>query len=186
MIIIATLLFVFLIFPILFNVKLFFSLDLKKLYFSINIYNLSILSGYIEQIKEGFAIHLSKNTAIIIPYKKILGIRASAKPLKDYHFINLNIDIDLGNENNMLTATSTAFLINYICRHYEFYLKNNKPHVNLNKSINIYEHTNALNVAIKIQVLINLLIISISLIKIGVNKILNAIRNKTRQNNQSC
>lgn len=184
MLIFTVLIYIFLIFPIFLNLDVFYCLELKKLYFSIRIFGASVLSGYAEQITEGFAIHLTKNYAIIITYKSFFKLRRRVKPLKDYHFKNFNLLVDLGNEEDLLLTTSTAFFVNYACNHLQNFIKNNKPYVKFFNKINVYENKNLFNISIRILVLFNLLMLILSLIKIGVEKIINVFRSKKRPHKQ--
>lgn len=174
--------YVFFIFPIFLNFKIFFSKELKKLFFTVNIFGFSVLSGYAEQIKEGFAVHLTKNYAFIIPYKNLLGLKASAKPLKDYHIIKFDSEIDMSSEDNLIDCFTSAFIINFIFNHLNFYLINKKPYFKFSNEINVYENKNILNISINLLVLFNFLMIFLSLIKIAVEKIIYEFRNKKRQN----
>ena len=185
MLILVVLIYVLLIFPIFINIKLFFCKENKKLFFAINCFMFTIIGGYVEQIKEGFAIHVTKNKAIIIPYKKVLGLKSSVKPLKDYHFIKLNMEIDIGNDDNIVASLSIAYIINYVHAIIKGYINQIKPYVVFNQNVNVIENSETFNIKIDSLILFNLLMVLLSLVKIFVEKIINEFRNKKRQNQQS-
>lgn len=185
MLISVVIIYLFLIFPLFVSVKIFYCNQHKKLYFALNLFSFTIVSGYVEQINEGFAIHLTENYALIVPYKSFLGIKSRIKPLKDYHFIKLKYNIDLGMKENLIDSVSIAFVLNYVYTMINFFTIQKKPYVNLNQSINVFEDKNIFNVTIDLLVIFNLLMIVLSLIKILVEKIIYEFRNKKRQNQQS-
>jgi hypothetical protein len=165
---------------------MFINKDSKKGFFVVSIFGISIVSGYVEPINEGLALHFSKKTAKILPYKNLLGLNSKIKPLKDYHIINLYFEIDLGSKNNTLCSISTAFMINYVYTFINRYFSYKKPYAKYNAKINVYEYKNIFNVFADILILFNLLMILLSVIKILVEKIIYEFRNKKRQNKQGC
>lgn len=156
------------------------------MFFTISFFGINILSGYGNMLLDGFALHLTKNYAIFVPFKKIFGIRNSIKPLKDYHFIKLNYEFDLGSEDNQLYPISIAYSLNYVNNIVKQYLINIKPYVEFNGKFNVISDKNVLNISVKLVVLLNILMIILSAIKILVGKALNEFRNKKRQNKQRC
>lgn len=186
MLIATIIVFILLIFPIFINLKLAFILQDKKLYFNIKLYGLiNILNGYIEKIDEGLAIHLTKNKAIIVPYKKLLNVKGSVKPLMDYHFYNVTLDVTLGNENSILTPTTISFISSYIINQITWYLYHKKPYVKINKNFTVIEEKNICDVRFSTLILFNLLMIILSIIKIVVEKIINGIRKQNKQSNRN-
>jgi len=171
-----------LIFPIFINFDLCFIKDNKKLYYKLSLFGIKVLRGYVELIKEGVVIHLNKYRAIIIPYKKLFGIRKKFKPLKDYHFIKFNSILELGGKNDLINAISAGFIHNYIFNYLEWFFYHKKPYVDLKYKTIIIKDTNKLNYYCNLTVIFNLLMVVISLIKILMEKIIYAIRNKARQN----
>lgn len=182
-IIVVTLVSIFIIFPLFLNIYVYFSINEKKLYISINLYKIiKIFGGYCELIKEGIVIHLTKNKAIIIPISTIFKLKNKVKPLKDYHIIKWNSKIELGRENKVLSSISIAFIINYIYNFIEWVMLNRKPYVKIENKINIYESQNTFKLYFSCAVVLNMLMIILSIIKILVEKFIYAISNRKQQN----
>lgn len=185
MLTLSIVIFITLIFPIFINLDACFIKERSKIYYKISLfYIINILNGYIELIEEGIIIHLNKFKAVIIPYKNLLGMRKKFKPLKDYHFLRFNSILELGGENDLMNSFSIGYVYNYIFQYVNWFLYHQKPYVKLNNKTIIYKDDNRLNYYCNITVILNLLMILISVIKILMEKILYAIRNKTKQNKQ--
>ena len=167
--------FTILIFPIFIKLWFNFSLSEKKLFFTITLFGfIKIFSGYAERIKEGFAVHISKKKAIIIEYKSLLSVRKKVKPLNDYHFIKLQTVVEVGSSNsNMLpfiVSNVAGFLDDISC--WVFY--NLKPYLDLDNKIFVFEGEDRLEVFCKLDVVFNLLMVVISLIKMFTEKLIYA------------
>ena len=186
LVLIATIIiFITLIFPIFINIKIQYLNKEKRLYFTISLYKvLRLLQGYIHLVFDGIAIHLSKFTAILIPYKNLLDMKNKIKPLKDYHVIKLNLSINVGNSESLIFPLFCAFLYRYIEENIKLILYNNKPYVELDGKINVYEGQNLFNFKLQGVAVLNLLMILISLIKIITEKVIYAIKNRKQQNQQ--
>ena len=179
---VVIIIFIVLIFPIFINVRIFFCKELNKLFFTLNIFTFKVVSGYVQKITEGIVIHITKNFAIIVPAKNLLGIGKSVKPLKDYHFIRFYTTFDIGSEDGLFEPLVFGFIINYIHRITHWFFYNHKPYIMLNNNINIFENTKKFNITTDVLILLNLLMIIISIIKIILEKMIYAFRNKKQQN----
>ena len=176
MLIVTVIISIIIIFPIFINIKINFDSSIKKIYF------IKILYGYIEKDTEGIIIHLNKRKAILIFYKDLFSMKDKAKPLKDYHLINFCSEISVGINNDIVKALELGYIYNYIMFYIRWLTFNKKPYFNLDTKVNIYEEKNLFIYKCKSTVLLNLLMIIISLIKIFVEKIYYAIRNRLQQN----
>lgn len=175
----VVLIFVGLIFPFYASFNVYYSLDLKKVCFGIYLFGfIKLVGGYIEKVKDGVAIHVSENKAYIITYKNLFNMGKKVKPLRDYHLINFNTIIEFGMENGIIYSSTTAFVLNYINSLMRWLLTNVKPHVNIDNKINIYEAEDKFNFFCRAGLLLNLLMLTLSFIKILVGKIYYAIANK--------
>ncbi len=174
--------FLVLIFPIFINLNLRLSFNEKNLKFKIYLFGfIKILSGYAHLIEEGIIIHLTKYTAIIVEKEKFFTLKDKVKPLKDYHFIKINIKLELGSNQSILTPLITAFLFNYVENIFTWFMYFYKPQLNSNNCINIYENRSIFNVAIKLNVVFNFLMVLISLIKIIMEKIICKLKTKATE-----
>lgn len=175
-----------LIFPLFLNIDLYFSHSAKKLFFGVDLFGfIKLLSGYAQLLNDGIALHLSDKKAIIIFYKNITGMGKSVKPLRDYHIIKTDFNIETGSENNFFAATAAAYTIKFFGDIFGFHIYNVKPYVRFNYNIKVYEK-DILNVYAEFTVLFNILMIIISLIKILTEKIIYGKRkqNKYRSSNR--
>ena len=180
---IVILTYILLIFPIFIRIDVAFTKDAKKILYKIRLFNLFVLFyGYVEKVNEGIAIHLSKRKAIIITNDKLFDVKNKIKPLKDYHVIRLFMQIDLGNKESILTSLSTAWSINFVTKYVEWFLENSKPYVKFNSAINVYEEKDLFCVKINATFVFNLLMVTISLIKILLEKTFYAIKYRKQQN----
>lgn len=167
------------IFPIFITIRISFNKKNEKLYYSIVVFGcIRLLNGYIEIIKEGIAIHLTKYKAIIIPLKNILEMRKKIKPLKDYHVIRFDIKLVFGVNESLIIPISISFVIRYLLQFIEWFLYNKKPYVKINTDISIYEDKDIAELNAKATAVFNLMMVVISLIKIGVEKVFYAIKNR--------
>lgn len=171
--------YIILIFPIFLTIKIRVNKGNNRLFYTIVIFGfIKLLNGYLELIKEGIAIHLTRYKAIIIPLKNIFEMRNKIKPLKDYHIIKFNIELALGLNNSLILPVSISFLLNYILQYVEWFLYNKKPYVKIDTNISLYENDNIADLHVKATVVFNLMMVIISLIKIGVEKVFYAIKNR--------
>lgn len=171
------------IFPIFFNLDLCFISHDKKLYFKIKIlWLVRLVKGYCELIDEGIIIHLNKFKAIIIPYNKLFGMRKKVKPLKDYHFIKFNSVFEIGDKDDLILSLSNAFIYNYIMQYITWFFYHEKPYVDFDARTIVIEDESVLNIYCSVNIVFNLLMVIISLIKMLVEKIIYAVKSKAKQN----
>jgi len=160
-----------LIFPIKINVKLIISKELKKIFYSIKIFNLiKINSGYIEIKGLKIYIHVSNKKAIMI--KPLSLDKNNFKIIRDYHVKELISNIELG--GNTLNVNTIAFSANYIYLFIKWFISNSKPYVKYQNKNTIYNN-DKINVFIKIGIYLNLIMIIVSLVKMLTEKIKHAI-----------
>lgn len=174
--------FCILIFPILLSVDIAFILEKQKLFYTIKIFGVKIIRGYVELIKEGVVIHLTRLKAIIIPYSNVLTMRSKVKPLKDYHFLKFKSILEIGEFDSLIKSIFISFALRYCSEQINWYLHCKKPYFKYDDRIIIYEEKNKLNYYLNADVVFNMLMVVISLIKIIVEKIFYAIKNRAQQN----
>ncbi len=185
-VIISVIIFGFIIFPIFFSLKGYFSSEDKKLYYSLYIYGfIKINSGYIELIKEGIALHLTNKKAIVINYKSLLGFRKNIEPLKDYHVISLKTLTEIGVKDKIFSYSCGAFIFQYIDSFIKWFLYNKKPYLEYDNRLSLFEGEEFIKFFIQTKIVFNILMILISIIKIVMEKIIYASK-KRKQNKHSC
>lgn len=171
MLIASIIIFSILIFPLFLNIDVYFSHSAKKLFFGLDLFGfIKFLSGYAQLANDGIVLHLSDKKAVIIFYKNITVMGKSVKPLRDYHIIKTDLNIEIGSENSFLAATAAAYTIKFFSDIFGFHVYNAKPYVRFNDNIKVYEK-DMFNIYAEFTVLFNTLMIIISLIKILTEKI---------------
>ena len=168
--------FTLLIFPIFLNIDVYYRKDIKKVFFNICIYKrLKVFGGYISIIKDGLLIHYTNKKALLISFKSIFGIKNKVKPLKDYHFININSLIESDYSDNQLNTTVLAFVYVWHNQLIGRILAELKPYLKYKNEIELYEYKKETCLYLETTTIFNLLMIIISLIKMLVEKMLYAV-----------
>ena len=175
MIILFSIIFLLLIFPIFLSINLYFNKDELKLFYLIKIFNIKLIRGYAEVIKEGIIIHLTKNRAILLPFNKVFTLKDKVKPLKDYHVIKSSLVIEIGNIENNFLPLSSAYVLNFINNLISFHLYQRKPYVKTNTICNVFIDKDIFTIKLDSTIVFNLMMIIISLIKICTEKMYYAI-----------
>lgn len=170
--------YIILIFPVFLCINVKYKKEYKKLFYHVDIFSIKVLNGYIEIVKEGIAIHLTKRKAIIIPFKNMLEMRNKIRPLKDYHIIKLKLNVKFAVYESMILPISLTFLFNFALQFLQSILFYGKPYVKLFTDFSIYEKEDLLNINAKATIVFNLLMVIISFIKIGAEKIYYAVKNR--------
>lgn len=170
------LIFAFLFLPFILDVGVVFPLKAKKGYFSIRLYGIiPILSGYLELLKDGLCVHLTKNKAIIFPYKKIFDIKTTIKPIKDFQIIKFNLNIDVGSSDNDFLPLYLANVLSFASNVVGKALKERKNYLNFNTDVNIYNY-DTFNLYLSGKVMFNVLIIILEILRFILEKIVNVFR----------
>ena len=170
--------YILLIFPVFLCINVKYKKEYKKLFYHVDIFSIKVLNGYIEIVKEGIAIHLTKRKAIIIPFKNMLEMRNKIRPLKDYHIIKLKLNVKFAVGESMILPISLTFLFNFALQFLRFFLFFKKPHVKVLTNFNVYENKDLLNINANATFVFNLLMVIISFIKIWAEKIYYAVKNR--------
>lgn len=168
--------YIFIIFPIFTKLNMAYINADKKLYFTINIFGLSVVGGDVEVSKKGLVIKIGKKKTIIYSFKKLFGLRKRTKTLKDFHIICFCSLIEYGNTNNIDIA---SVLCNIYVWHNEIVTRIItflKPYLKVKNDVNLYHDKNKLSIFIQVKILLNVLSISIILVKLLKEKISNAIK----------
>lgn len=162
-------------FPIFLNFDFVLKKDLQRLWYGIHLFGIiKLIGGYIERIKDGFAIHITKNKAIILNYSDIFGARKKIKPLKDYHFIRFYSLLELGSENCDEKYISAAFITSYLGSMLGRYFGFEKPYLRMKNDVSLFVGENVFNLYFSGTVVFNLLMVVLSIIKICTGKIVYA------------
>lgn len=170
--IIAIILVILLIFPIFVNVKLYISNE-DKLYFCFKLFSfIRIIFGEIIANSNGLIINLNYKKIIIYKYKKFLNIKESIKPLRDYHLLNCNININFG-VTDLEKGVIVASVFQIISEMIYSSLRELKPYVKLKSKLNIYENTREKNAFVSLNFVFNLLTVLLGLFKKLLGKLIS-------------
>lgn len=172
------------IFPFFLNVHVGYNHNYKKLFVFFRLFKIPIFRFYIENLNEGFAIHLTKRKAFIIKYSKVLGLGKKIKPLRDYHIVKINSFLKMGYNDNAMQVTSSAFILSFINNIVFKIIHRLKPYVNIKNDIYIFEKEELFELYAEFLIIFNLLMVLISLIKILLGRIYYAITSRKQQNKQ--
>lgn len=158
-------LFVLLIFPVFINLEALINIKSKKTFFNIKLFKvLRVISGYLNFVSGGIALHLSSKNAKIIPFKNIFSLRKRFKPILDFHIVNAKIFIE--NQSDLpqiYMLNGFLSLIGCVIKKYLFLYK---PYVDFDFLTSSNENSEKLNVYFTATAVINILTIVISLLKI--------------------
>lgn len=172
MIIAVSAIFLSIIFPIFINAFIFYENNQKKLYFNLCVFSISIISGYVERTGIALQIQL-KRKSIKVPLKKLLSIRGSFKPLKDYHVFNVKSFVNVGAKSSGAVLLGLGAFSNTFINAFNQYHYNRRRRNLIFNNINYVLDEGGFSVSLKSLFVINILMILISLTKIILEKIKN-------------
>lgn len=160
-----------LIFPVFLTAYFYIDGNKKQLYFCLKIFSkIKILSGYIQFIKDGIAIHLTKKKAIIIPYLIKFDLQKTYKLAKEYNVIQFFSIIEHGNVD-LIEKYKISMLYssinNLICPIIQY----RKQYLKIKNDLILYELNSKIKVTIKFVLVFNLISIISTIIKIILEKI---------------
>ncbi len=165
--------------PIKINVSAFIIDEIKRAFFNVNAFGfIKIISGYLSFNKYGMAIHITKNKAIVIPYKNFINTKKVIKYYKDFHVNYINILVEVGAKNNLEELITASIIYNFIFNNVAEVIKERKPYVKINSNINIAFNNDYFNLYVKTKLYLNLITIFINLFKILMEKMFNAKRKR--------
>ena len=150
----------------------------NKVYFLINIFGkIKIIGGYLQILSDGVFVHYSNRKAFLIDRKKLLGLKKKFKPLKDYHILFWSSNLELGNKS-LLEIYVLAHSLNYLYETTRWVLRERKPYIKIENSIDLYENKEFINIYLKSKAVLNILMLLISVIKILVEKVIYVAKNR--------
>ena len=164
------------IFPIFLSVNCSYLDESKTVYFKFKLFKIKIFVGTIRVLCQGVLLEISKKRTVIIPFNKLVNVRKKVEPLKDYHFIKFTSNIEIGNQDNPLSAIVIAHNVNTFFNYLHGYVSCIKPYVKIENSVKVHTDRDELKFKFDLTIIFNLLMIVLSLIKILVGKLNYAIK----------
>lgn len=167
-----------LIFPLFLTISAKYDKSVKVFFVTFAIFNARIITVAGKIFPSGLIINITNNKTIIIPLTKLFYARKKVEPLKDYHFIKFNFELEVGKKDNALQTLFLAHNINAFFNYFHWFLTCHKPHVKIDNAVKIHLDKNELKLKAKLVILFNLLMILLSLFKILVGKINYAFKKR--------
>ncbi len=173
-----------LIFPIFISIGLGFTGKDKKLTLSARLFGfIKVFNAEFIKTEGGLLMIKKSGKNTFIPYKKLLGLKKSFEPFKDYHVLRVKTQLDIGTKETIYALTG-GFIVSFAEQTAGAILRELKPYVKLDNVIYVHENESVIRLNGKIVAVVNLLTAIISLIKIITEKIIYVIRRK--QNKFGC
>lgn len=85
-------------FPVYIETNVYYDINKRKFAFSAHLYKLKLLGGYISTYKGGFALHISKKKAILLPYAQMNKERKRFSFIKNFHLKSFILTTETGPE----------------------------------------------------------------------------------------
>ena len=99
----------FLLFPVFLNVNIFVDVHARKMYFSFYVLRLiKIYGGYATLYDEGIAFHLTKNKAVLLPYREIINTRQKFEITRGFYVFAYSHTLEVGTEDASRAVTLSA------------------------------------------------------------------------------
>jgi len=179
---IAVIIFLILIFPIFIGFNFHYLNNTRKVYFEIKLFNfVNVFNGSINFHLKNIVIKNNFNKDILISYRKLIGLKNKINPLKDFNIIKFNSIVEIGSKNPLL-AIGLGNFINIIIQNLGFAIKSVKPYLYNENDILVYANEKKLKIYCNGYLVFNILTVILSLIKIGVEKVINGKRKRTVKN----
>ena len=172
------LIYTILIFTIFISVSAKYDKNVKVLFMTFRLFNVRIITISAKIFPKGLAINITNKKTILIPFTKLFDARKKFEPLKDYHFIKFNFELEIGSEENAPQTLFFAHNVNTFFNYFHWFLTFYKPHVKIDNNVKIHLDKNEFKIRAKLVIVFNLLMILLSLIKIIMEKINYALKKR--------
>lgn len=154
-------------------------LDVKenKCWFSLSLYKyLKVLGGYAQIKPEGIAVHVTKKTAVLIPYGQITGMRKKFEITKGFQLTKFHQIVQYGGKNSAAGLLFGAFLQSVSGQVFSV-MQTYHPFLSL-KNTTLLTENGSLKVSLQTAVVFNGLVLTIAFAKKTLEALLNWIRKK--------
>ena len=168
----------FLLFPVFLNVNIFVDVHARKMYFSFYVLRLiKIYGGYATLYDEGIAFHLTKNKAVLLPYREIINTRQKFEITRGFYVFAYSHTLEVGTEDasRAVTLSALAQIVSGIVAGYIF---SERKCVSFKTDLILYANKKCLKASGRIVLVFNFLILFIAAFKIFLQKVLEKIGNE--------
>ena len=173
-----------LLFPIFVNVYLYADSDGGKVGFAVYLFGVAkVFGGYAAPYSGGIAFHVSKGTALLLPYKEILNARKKFEITKGFIVSSYRQVVEIGGRKGEAAAMSSAMVLRKLTDLVFFFLRR-KIDVRLEGDILVDMTRCGARVSVGAVVLFNLLIVLIAGIKLLLERLFENVRRRKKQKSQ--
>ncbi|MBP5308540.1 MAG: hypothetical protein J6Z34_05350, partial [Clostridia bacterium] len=168
--------FLFMFMPVSVCTRTFFDKERGKLYFGTYLYSaIRIIKGNVSFVKDQAVIRIGKKT-VAYPYKNLLKNKMNLKLFYGFNLTEATFLTELGLKNLSVPHVMAAAVGNIIGTIVLSVLKNNNSALKAFCGTEIYEGEDVFRLYVNITALVNVVIITIFLIKIVLEKMINGKR----------
>lgn len=168
-------------FPIFINGYVFWDSEKKKAGFAVYLAGIvKLLSGYAQLYGEGIAFHITRKTAILLPYADILAARKKFEITRGFVICRYRQIIELGGENYAAAAVALSLIMRKITDLVFRFLQRKKD-VNLGGDVVLDMNRSGVRVTVSAVIAFNLLILAVAAVKIILERILEYGRKRKKQ-----
>lgn len=173
--------FIFL-FPIFINVNAFIDVKNKKGCFGIYLFRfIKIYGGYATLYKEGIAIHLTENKAVLLPFNEMADTRKKFEITDGFQIVSYHQVVEIGNRENTGGALMAAVAAEAVSGALFSFFFAKKKYLSLKSGTLLLSDKNELKVSANLKTVFNVLVLSMAAIKIILEKVLHHERKRKKQ-----
>lgn len=167
----------FFLFPIFVYADVYVDVTENRCWFSLSLFKyLKVFSGYLQLHPEGLVFHITKKTAIILPYSQMMSMRQKFEITKGFQLYRFHQIVEAGSPNKVSGIVLGA-LLQSISGQVFSVMQTNHPFLSLRNST-LLSDRGGVRITINTALVFNGLILSIAFIKKTLEAIINWIRKK--------
>ena len=168
---------VFMLFPVFLSVNVFADIRARRMYFSFYILRMiKVYGGYATLYDEGIAFHLTKNKAVLLPYREILSSGKKFAITRGFYVFAYSHTLEIGSEN-VSAAIALSALSQVACGIAAGYVFSSKKCASFKTDLIVYPGEGCCKASARIVLVFNFLILSVAAFKLFLRKILERKEN---------
>ena len=167
----------FFLFPIFVYVDAYVDVKENRCWFSLSFFKyLKVFSGYMQLHPDGLIFHLTKKTAIILPYKQMMGMRKKFEITNGFQLYRFHQIVEAGSPDK-ISGIVLGAILHSISGQVFSVMQTNHPFLSLRHST-LLSGSGEIKITINTAFVFNGLILSIAFTKKLLEAIINWIRKK--------
>ena len=174
--------FTFFLFPIFINLNAFVDIGQKKGCFGIYLMRfIKIFGGYATLYNQGIVFHLTKNKAILLPYRELTNTRKKFEITEGFQVYSYHQIIEIGSKQHTAGALFAVALIESLAGalYSRWFAK--KKYLSLKNGAILMPHSDVLKISVNTVAVFNVLVLTMAAIKIVLERILEYERTRKKQ-----